>query len=100
MQTLIRLPVLAIADQARRIHVVYDASDFAIGYELNQYDVNDAESVVCHQSHQLLPAEGNYPVHDKEPLAMKYALAKFRVYLLGYSPFIVYTPCVFTHGRK
>ena len=30
-------------------------------------------------------------VTDKELLAMKYALAKFRVYLLGYRPFIVYT---------
>ena len=50
-------------------------------------------------------------MHDKERLAMKYALAKFRVYLLGDRPFIVYTdhaslrtavnsPCVITHGRK
>ena len=30
-------------------------------------------------------------MHDKELLAMKYALAKFRVYLLGDRPFIVYT---------
>ena len=33
----------------------------------------------------------NYLVHDKELLAMKYALAKFRVYLLGDRPFVVYT---------
>ncbi|GMF63934.1 unnamed protein product [Phytophthora fragariaefolia] len=36
-------------------------------------------------------AERNYPVHDKIPLAIKYALAKFRVYLLGSGPFVVYT---------
>ncbi|GMF52058.1 unnamed protein product [Phytophthora fragariaefolia] len=35
--------------------------------------------------------ERNYPVHDKELLAMKYALANFRVYLLGSRPFVVYT---------
>ena len=56
-----------------------------------QYDANDAEHVVCYQSSQLQPAECNYPVHDKELLAMKYALAKFRVYVLGDRPFIVYT---------
>ncbi|GMF56444.1 unnamed protein product [Phytophthora fragariaefolia] len=30
-------------------------------------------------------------MHDKELLAMKYALAKFRVYLLGSRPSVVYT---------
>ena len=40
---------------------------------------------VCHrfESRQLKAAEKNYPVHDKEPLNMKYALVKFRVHLLG-----------------
>ena len=56
-----------------------------------QYDADGAERVVCDQSRQLLPAERNCPVHNKELLAMKYALAKFRVYLLGYRPFVVYT---------
>ncbi|POM81644.1 Pol protein [Phytophthora palmivora] len=35
--------------------------------------------------------ERNYPVHDKELLAMKYALVKFRVHLLGTRPFVIYT---------
>jgi hypothetical protein len=30
-------------------------------------------------------------VHDKELLAIKYALVKFRVHLLGAQPFVVYT---------
>ncbi|CAI5711096.1 unnamed protein product [Peronospora effusa] len=90
-QSLMQSPVLAIADQDRPFHVVCDASDFAIGCALMQYDTDGAERVVCYQSRQLQPAERNYPVHDKELLAMKYALAKFRVYLLGDRPFIVYT---------
>ncbi|GMF59311.1 unnamed protein product [Phytophthora fragariaefolia] len=49
------------------------------------------DRVVYYQSRQLKPAERNYPVHDKAPLVMKYALAKFRVYLLGSRPFVVYT---------
>ncbi len=43
------------------------------------------------QSRQLGKAERNYPVHDLELLAMKYALAKFRIYLVGAKPFVVYT---------
>ncbi|OWY95593.1 Retroelement, partial [Phytophthora megakarya] len=49
------------------------------------------DRVVYYQSRQLKPVERNYPVHDKEFLSMKYALAKFRVYLLGNTPFVVYT---------
>ncbi|KAG2935187.1 hypothetical protein PC129_g22029 [Phytophthora cactorum] len=56
-----------------------------------QHDHEGRDHVVYYQSRQLKPAERNYPVHDKEILAMKYALAKFRVYLLGSGPFVVYT---------
>ncbi|KAG3080225.1 hypothetical protein PI125_g20494 [Phytophthora idaei] len=56
-----------------------------------QRDYEGRDRVVYYQSRQLRPAERNYPVHDKELLAMKYALAKFRVYLLGSGPFVVYT---------
>ncbi|KAG2954523.1 hypothetical protein PC119_g27978 [Phytophthora cactorum] len=56
-----------------------------------QHDHESRDRVVYYQSRQLKPAERNYPVHDKELLAMKYALAKCRVYLLGSGPFVVYT---------
>ncbi|KAF1316233.1 reverse transcriptase, partial [Globisporangium splendens] len=84
-------PILAIADHGRPFHVVCDASDCAIGCTLMQTDREGHKHVVCFQSRQLKPAERNYPVHDKELLAMKYALAKFRIYLLGDRPFVIYT---------
>ena len=84
-------PILAIADQDRLFHVVCDTSDFAISCALMQFDTDGVERIICYQSHQLQAAERNYPVHDKELLAMKYALYKFRVYLLGDRPFVVYT---------
>ena len=59
-------PILAIADQDRPFHVVCDASDFAIGCELMQFNAGGAKRVVCYQSCQLQAAERNYPVHDKE----------------------------------
>ncbi|KAL4151860.1 hypothetical protein PRNP1_008797 [Phytophthora ramorum] len=90
-QGLTETPILAVTDQDRPFHVVCDASDFAIGCALMQLDHEGRDRVVYYQSRQLKPAERNYPVHDKERLAMKYALAKFRVYLLGSRPFVVYT---------
>ena len=56
-----------------------------------QFDTYGAERIICYHSRQLPVAERNYPVHDKELLAIKYALAKFRVYLLGDRAFVVYT---------
>ncbi|GMF61238.1 unnamed protein product [Phytophthora fragariaefolia] len=66
--SLLHAPILALPDPDRPFSVVCDASDFAIG-----------------------SAEKNNPVNDKELLAMKYALVKFRVHLLGSKPFMIYT---------
>ena len=73
--------------------MVCDASDlfFTISCAPMQYDVDGAERVVGYQSRQMQAAERNYSVHDKALLAMKYAMAKFRIYLLGDRPFVVYT---------
>ncbi|KAG3181680.1 hypothetical protein PC128_g15006 [Phytophthora cactorum] len=90
-QGLTKAPILVVADQDRLFHVVCDASDFAIGCALMQHDHEGRDRVVYYQSRQLKSSERNYPVHDKELLAMKYALAKFRVYLLGSGPFVVNT---------
>ncbi|KAF1327255.1 reverse transcriptase, partial [Globisporangium splendens] len=84
-------PVLALPNHDKSFHVVCDASDYAIGCALMQHDDEDHERVVSYQSRQLRPAERNYPVHDKELLAMKYSLVKFRVYLLGEERFAVCT---------
>ena len=84
-------PVLALPDYGKPFHVVCDASQFAIGCALMQHDSNGHERVISYQSRQLKTAERNYPVHDKELLAMKYSLVKFRVYLLGEQRFVIYT---------
>ncbi|KAG2759032.1 hypothetical protein PC129_g24162 [Phytophthora cactorum] len=84
-------PVLALPDETKPFSVVYDASDYAIGRVLLQNDADGHERVISFQSRQLKVAKRNYPVHDKERLAMKYALVKFRVHLLGSRPFVIYT---------
>ncbi|POM59513.1 Pol protein [Phytophthora palmivora] len=59
-------PVLALPDENKSFSVVCDASDYAIGCALLQKDDEGHE--------RLKAAERNYPVHDKDLLAMKYAL--------------------------
>ncbi|OWY95724.1 polyprotein, partial [Phytophthora megakarya] len=76
-------PILMLPDDSKLFHVVCDASDFVIGCALMQFDDDGRERVVSYQSRQMKPAERNYPVHDKELLAMRRAMIKFRVYLLG-----------------
>ncbi|KAG3124912.1 hypothetical protein PI126_g23016 [Phytophthora idaei] len=84
-------PVLALPDETKPFSVVCDASDYAIGCALLQNDAGGHGRVISFQSRQLMAAERNYPVHDKELLAMKYALVKVRVHLLGSRPFVIYT---------
>ncbi|KAE8914160.1 hypothetical protein PF003_g1314 [Phytophthora fragariae] len=90
-KSLASAPVLMLPDMSSPFHVVCNASDFVIGCALMQFDAEGREPVVSYQSRQMKPAEKNYPVHDKELLAMRYALIKFRVYLLGEQTFAVYT---------
>ncbi|KAG3046868.1 hypothetical protein PC121_g20405 [Phytophthora cactorum] len=78
-ENLLRAPILALPDPDRPFSVVCDASDFAIGCALLQADTDGRERVIAFEFRQLKAAEKNYPVHDKELLAMKYALVKFRV---------------------
>lgn len=86
-QALVSAPVLAIFDPKKPVTVHTDASDFAIGAVLMQDD-----RPVAYESRKLSPAERNYAVHEKEELAIIFALAKWRVYLHGTpEPFIIYT---------
>ncbi|GMF14600.1 unnamed protein product [Phytophthora fragariaefolia] len=82
-QGLTEVQILVVADQERPFHVVCAASDFAIGCALMQHNHEGRDRGIYYQSRQLKPAERNYPVHDKELLAMKYALVKFRYIYLG-----------------
>ncbi|KAG4042552.1 hypothetical protein PC123_g21957 [Phytophthora cactorum] len=84
-------PILALLDETKPFSVVCDVSDYAIGCALLQNDADGHERVISFPSRQLKAAERNYPVHDSELLAMKYALVKFRVHLLGSRPFVIYT---------
>ena len=62
-----------------------DASDFAIGGWIGQKkDDSSIEQVVTYWSRQLIPAERNYPTHEKEFLAMYATIVKHRHHLFGH----------------
>lgn len=82
-------PVLRTPDYDRPFIVVTDASDFAIGATLLQ-EHEGQRHPVAFESRKLRAAELNYPAHEKEQLAVVYALAKWRCYLEG-TPFTVET---------
>ncbi|POM78491.1 Reverse transcriptase [Phytophthora palmivora] len=72
-----QVPVTALSNENKSFSVVCDASDYAIGCALLRKDDEGRERVISFQFRQLKAAERNYPVHDKELLAMMYALVKF-----------------------
>ncbi|POM64798.1 LOW QUALITY PROTEIN: Reverse transcriptase [Phytophthora palmivora] len=75
-------PVLALPDENKSFSI--------ISYTLLQKDDDGRERVISFPSRQQKAVERNYPVHDKELLAMKYALVKFRAHLLALRPFVIY----------
>ena len=83
------LLIVALPDSVCPFSVVCDASNFAIGSVLLQSDVEKCERVINFESRHLQAAERNFLFYNKELFAMKYALVKFRVHLLGSKSFVI-----------
>jgi len=79
-------PVLRIADYNKSFEVFCDASDLGLGAVL----IQDGHPI-AYESKIFSPAEINYSTMEKELLAVIHALKKWRIYLDGGRPFIVYT---------
>ena len=60
-----------------------DASDVGVGATLSQTDADGVPRLVACRSRKLNKAQKNYPVHEKEMLALFDALEDWRHYLLG-----------------
>jgi len=75
-------PVLVQPDFTKDFVLHTDASDTAVGAVLMQ-DQGQGLQPIAYESRKLTPAEKNYPVHEKELLAVMYALKQWRHYLLG-----------------
>ena len=73
-----------------RIFVTCDASDWQTGAVLSFGSTWATARPVAYDSMALKEAQLNYPVHEKELLAIIRALQKWRSDLLG-SPITIYT---------
>ncbi|KAH7471513.1 hypothetical protein FOMA001_g13026 [Fusarium oxysporum f. sp. matthiolae] len=76
-------PVLAMFDPEKEIELETDASDFALGGQIGQRDSEGKLHPVAFYSCKLQGAELNYPIYDKEFLAIVNCFEEFRHYLMG-----------------
>jgi hypothetical protein len=77
------LTVIDYEDRTKKIFVTTDASDRRTGAVLSFGETWETARPVAYDSYQLNNAEKNYPVHEKELLAIVKALKKWRTSLLG-----------------
>lgn len=82
-------PVLKAWDPEHPTFVEPDASGFAVGGVLTQEDPTGGRRVVAYYSKRLLPAERNYPIHDKELLAIIRCLQAWRAELTSCASFTI-----------
>jgi len=84
-------PILKHADSNKQFIVETDASNFAIGAVLSQ-EFDGQLHPVAFMSKSLTNCQRNYPIYDKELLAIKAALEEWRHYLEGARhQFLIYT---------
>jgi len=86
-------PVLAYPDRNLPFIVETDSSNFAIGSILSQTLPKDNKThPIAFYSRSLTPAERNYPIYDKELLAIISSLENWRRLLKGTSiPFTIFS---------
>jgi hypothetical protein len=80
-QALTTAPVLHQLDNSKPFTIETDASDFAIGYSLLQKGDDGLMHPVAFEGRKLRPAETRYPTHEKELLAIKEAINKWKHYI-------------------
>ena len=80
---LLHAPVLVHPDPKKPFLLHTDASDVGVGATLSQTDAEGIPRLVACRSRKLNKAQKNYPVHEKEMLALVDALEDWRHYLLG-----------------
>jgi hypothetical protein len=82
-QEVLRRPILWEPDPSEPYEVEADASGYAIGGQLLQRDKEGRPHPIAFFSKKLHGAELNYPVYDKELMAIVEAFKEWKVYLIG-----------------
>ena len=75
------VPVLQYPDQDRKFHLETNASEFTVGGVISVKCDDGKFRPVTYMSHSMTPPKQNYPIHDKEMLAIIKATEAWRHYL-------------------
>ena len=75
--------ILGHPDESKPYVLETDASDYAIGSLLYQFDDSGVLRPIAYYSRKMVPAERNYEIYDKELLAIVKSFAHWRHFLLG-----------------
>ena len=89
-QIIAERPVLIHPNVRKRFRIITDASGVGLGAVLAQLDEQGTEKVVCFAGRALNEAERRYTTGERELLAVKWAVRKFKCYVYGVS-FDVFT---------
>ena len=85
-------PVLTFPSDHGKFRLECDASNFATGTVLSQYQEDGTLHPIAFMSKALTEVKRNYQIHDKEMLAIIWALEEWRHFLEGtVEKFKVYT---------
>ncbi|SCO92825.1 uncharacterized protein FRV6_16953 [Fusarium oxysporum] len=76
-------PVLAMFNPDRQVELETDASDFALGRQIGQRYDDGMLHPIAFYSHKMHGAELNYPIYDKEFLAIINYFKEYQHYLRG-----------------
>jgi hypothetical protein len=76
-------PILRQPEMGKKFLLYTDASEYALGAILSQKDDEDREFVCAYASRTLKGAELNYPITEKECLAVVWGIKQFRINLYG-----------------
>ncbi|MBW0463758.1 hypothetical protein O181_003473 [Austropuccinia psidii MF-1] len=77
-------PILSHFHPSLPSSVETDASNYALGAVLSQVS-DSGKNTIAFDSHNCIPAELNYEIHDKEFLGIVWALKFWRAFLLSLS---------------
>lgn len=89
-EKLVSAPILSLPNLQKPFIVSTDASNTAIGYVLGELYSKNREHVISYGGRALHKNEQNWPIYEKECLALVEAIKQYRPYLSS-SKFQVYT---------
>ena len=75
---------LGIIDWSKPFNIYTDASDYSISGSLTQCDADGRDYPICFYSKKLTDSQKNWPIIEREAVAVLEALQRFKSWIFGY----------------